>query len=58
MSLPVLKPISLQVNGQTHSLNVEPRWTLARVLREELGLVGTQIGCHRVVNIKLSAQVA
>ncbi|KAB2952867.1 MAG: (2Fe-2S)-binding protein [Thermoanaerobaculia bacterium] len=26
---------------------VEPRWSLAHVLREELGLTGTKVGCDR-----------
>ncbi|MBI5876249.1 MAG: molybdopterin-dependent oxidoreductase [Chloroflexi bacterium] len=39
--------ITLHVNGAAHTLAVEPRWTLARVLREDLGLTGTQIGCDR-----------
>ena len=39
--------VSLQINGQTHRLLVEPRWSLAHVLREELGLTGTKIGCDR-----------
>ena len=39
--------VSLQINGQTHRLLVEPRWSLAYVLREELGLTGTKIGCDR-----------
>jgi carbon-monoxide dehydrogenase small subunit len=37
--------IELRVNGRTHELLVEPRWTLTEVLREELGLTGTKQGC-------------
>jgi len=44
--------ISLTVNGETHDLEVGPRpsqvapWhTLARTLRETLGLTGTKVGC-------------
>lgn len=37
--------ITLNVNGQQHQLAVEPQWTLAQVLREELRLTGTKIGC-------------
>lgn len=40
-------PISLQVNGTKYALAVEPRWTLATVLRRELGLTGTKIVCDR-----------
>lgn len=28
-------------------LEIEPRWTLAEILREELGLTGTKLGCNR-----------
>jgi aerobic carbon-monoxide dehydrogenase small subunit len=37
--------IQLRVNGETHDLRVEPRHTLLKVLREELGLTGTKKGC-------------
>jgi nicotinate dehydrogenase subunit A len=37
--------ISLTVNGTTHSLTSDPRTPLALVLRNELGLTGTKIGC-------------
>jgi aerobic-type carbon monoxide dehydrogenase small subunit (CoxS/CutS family) len=40
-------PISLRVNGTSYELRVEPRWTLARVLRQELGLTGTKVVCDR-----------
>jgi len=42
-----LVPISLRVNGTGYELNVEPRWTLATVLRRELGLTGTKVVCDR-----------
>jgi xanthine dehydrogenase YagT iron-sulfur-binding subunit len=35
------------VNGSIRKILVEPRWTLAYVLREVLGLTGTKIGCER-----------
>lgn len=38
-------PISLTVNGDEYALTVDPWKTLAEVLREELGLTGTKIGC-------------
>ncbi|MEE9569805.1 MAG: (2Fe-2S)-binding protein [Candidatus Binatia bacterium] len=41
------KVISISVNGKTHVLEVKPRWTLAEVLREELRLTGTKLGCNR-----------
>jgi len=37
--------ITLTVNGEKHELAVEPQWTLAEVLREQLGLTGVKIGC-------------
>ncbi|MBM7112313.1 (2Fe-2S)-binding protein [Archangium primigenium] len=38
-------PVTLQVNGQTHALELEPRVTLLDALREHLGLSGTKKGC-------------
>jgi xanthine dehydrogenase YagT iron-sulfur-binding subunit len=38
---------ALNINGRTHSLMVEPRWTLNYVLRNRLGLTGTKAGCER-----------
>ena len=37
--------VSITVNGVVHDLAVEPRRTLAELLREDLGLTGTKIGC-------------
>jgi aerobic-type carbon monoxide dehydrogenase small subunit (CoxS/CutS family) len=37
--------ISLTVNGATHEVDVPPRLLLADLLRDELGLTGTKIGC-------------
>ncbi|MGE5816186.1 MAG: (2Fe-2S)-binding protein [Acidobacteriota bacterium] len=39
--------VSLNVNGRTHRLLVEPRWSLLYVIRERLGLVGSKVGCER-----------
>ncbi|MBN1567215.1 MAG: (2Fe-2S)-binding protein [Acidobacteria bacterium] len=39
--------INLFVNGSPRKIQIEPRWTLAYVLREVLGLTGTKIGCER-----------
>ena len=39
--------INLKVNGHSHSLLVEPRWSLLFVLREKLGLTGSKAGCER-----------
>jgi carbon-monoxide dehydrogenase small subunit len=37
--------ITVTVNGAAHSVDVEPRMLLVHVLREELELTGTHIGC-------------
>ena len=42
-----LVKLTLNVNGRTHSLMVEPRWTLVYVLRDRLGLTATKPGCER-----------
>jgi aerobic-type carbon monoxide dehydrogenase small subunit (CoxS/CutS family) len=39
--------ISLKVNGRSYRAEVEHRNTLAEVLRDQLGLTGTKIGCDR-----------
>lgn len=38
-------PITLTVNGQQHSLEVEPTKLLVDILRYDLGLTGTKEGC-------------
>jgi xanthine dehydrogenase YagT iron-sulfur-binding subunit len=40
-------PIVLHVNGVAHSISVEPRHTLAEVLRDSLNLTGTKVVCDR-----------
>lgn len=37
--------ISIEVNGQAKSVEVEGRTLLVQVLREHLGLTGTHVGC-------------
>lgn len=37
--------ISVTVNGRSHQLEVDTRTILAHLLREQLGLTGTHIGC-------------
>ena len=39
--------LTLHVNGENHSLHVEPRTTLLDALRDHLGLTGTKKGCDR-----------
>lgn len=41
--------VTLTVNGRTSTVSVEPRKLLVDVLREDLGLVGTHIGCEHGV---------
>ena len=41
--------VSLTVNGQSRTAEVEPRKTLADVLREDLDLTGTHLGCEHGV---------
>ena len=37
--------VHIQINGDSHNLEVDSRWTLLRVLRDVLGLTGTKRGC-------------
>ena len=37
--------ITITVNGEARTADVEPRMLLTHVIREELGLTGTHIGC-------------
>jgi carbon-monoxide dehydrogenase small subunit len=39
------RAITLKVNGEVEEVSIEPWWSLSRVLREELGLVGTKEAC-------------
>jgi len=39
--------INVTVNGIPQSIEVDERWTLAELLRDELDLTGTKIGCNR-----------
>jgi carbon-monoxide dehydrogenase small subunit len=45
----VKKELRVTVNGQEHRRAVEPRMTLADLLREELDLTGTHVGCEHGV---------
>lgn len=38
--------INIEVNGSAHELVVESRRTLADVLRQDIGLTGTHLGCE------------
>ena len=40
-----VKSVSVTVNGQTYTTEIEPRLLLVHFLREVLGLTGTHFGC-------------
>ena len=39
------RPVTLSINGKAHTVLAEPRALLAHVLRDDLNLTGTHIGC-------------
>ena len=41
-----LVPVKLQINGVTHELSLDPRITLLDLLRENLAMTGTKLGCN------------
>ncbi|MGH2825410.1 MAG: (2Fe-2S)-binding protein [Actinomycetota bacterium] len=41
--------VELTVNGVSHQVDVEARWLLSDVLRHEIGLTGTHVGCEHGV---------
>ena len=41
------RPITLLVNGDRYEVSAAPWRSLAEVLREDLGLTGTKIGCNQ-----------
>jgi carbon-monoxide dehydrogenase small subunit len=43
------RTVRLEVNGVSQTVTVEPRRTLVEVLREDLGLTGTHVGCEHGV---------
>lgn len=40
-----MKQIQLTVNGEKHEVQVDPRELLVYVIRERIGLTGTNVGC-------------
>jgi aerobic-type carbon monoxide dehydrogenase small subunit (CoxS/CutS family) len=40
-------PVKLHINGHEHAVTIEPRYTLAETLRDNLGLTGTKVVCDR-----------
>ena len=47
LTAPSRTTIRLTVNGVSHRVEVEDRWTLGELLRDQLDLTGTKIGCNR-----------
>ncbi len=41
--------IAFNVNNRSYTVAVEPRWTLADVIRDHCGLTGTHLGCEHGV---------
>jgi aerobic-type carbon monoxide dehydrogenase small subunit (CoxS/CutS family) len=39
--------VKLDINGHEHSVTIEPRYTLAETLRDNLNLTGTKVVCDR-----------
>ena len=46
---PVRLPVEIVVNGERRHAHVEPRRTLAEMLRDDFGLTGTHLGCEHGV---------
>lgn len=49
MTTNLKRVVSLNVNGETHDVFTESRRTLADVLRDDVGLTGTKLGCEHGV---------
>lgn len=41
--------IELHINNRLHRIEVSPRWSLADVIRHQVGLTGTHVGCEQGV---------
>jgi xanthine dehydrogenase YagT iron-sulfur-binding subunit len=44
-SIPGTVPVSLKINGESHSADLDPRTTVLDLLRDHLHLTGTKKGC-------------
>ena len=44
---PQALPVLLEINGKEYKVEIEPRMTLADVIRDHINLTGTKIGCDR-----------
>jgi carbon-monoxide dehydrogenase small subunit len=42
-------PVTITVNGETYSREIDPRTLLADFIRQDLGLTGTHVGCEHGV---------
>ncbi len=43
--MPNVTPLAFELNGRPQAVQVEPRTLLVHLLRQQLGLTGTHIGC-------------
>ena len=43
------KNINFKINGKEYKIAVDPRWTLADVIRDHCGQTGTHLGCEHGV---------
>lgn len=44
---PEAVPVKLHINNQDYPVTIEPRYTLAETLRDNIGLTGTKVVCDR-----------
>jgi carbon-monoxide dehydrogenase small subunit len=49
LPMPSQRHVDLIVNGKSYEVSIEPRKTLADVLRDDCGLTGTHLGCEHGV---------
>lgn len=49
MTVRTMVDVTLNVNGRSYQVRVEPRRTLADTLRDDCGLTGTHLGCEHGV---------
>lgn len=47
--------ISLTINGELHTLDVDPATPLLWVIRDHVGLTGTKFGCGNAYGMRESA---
>ena len=40
------RDVNFTINGQNYNVSVDPRWTLADVIRDHCGQTGTHLGCE------------